>query len=137
MYNSATLWTIAHQAPLSMGFSRKEYLNGGVGSHGLLQGIFLTQGSDSHLMHLLHRLVDSLPLVPPGKLAKLYLHSIIRQILTRLYTLLPLELTSKCFMLPFLFPFPNCWFQAVALVPFQRLVPSLYTSVNPLNCIWL
>ena len=23
----ATLWTIAHQAPLSMGFSRKEYWN--------------------------------------------------------------------------------------------------------------
>ena len=24
----ATLWTIAHQAPLSMGFSRQEYRNG-------------------------------------------------------------------------------------------------------------
>ena len=23
--NSATLWTVAHQAPLSMGLSRKEY----------------------------------------------------------------------------------------------------------------
>ena len=36
----ATLWTVAHQAPLSMGFSR----NTGVGCHALLQGIFLTQG---------------------------------------------------------------------------------------------
>ena len=24
----ATLWTVAHQAPLSMGFSRQEYWNG-------------------------------------------------------------------------------------------------------------
>ena len=26
--NPATLWPIAHQAPLSMGFSRQEYLSG-------------------------------------------------------------------------------------------------------------
>ena len=26
--NSATLWTIAHQAPLSMGFFRQEYCSG-------------------------------------------------------------------------------------------------------------
>ena len=35
-----TLRTVTHQAPLSMGFSSK---NTGVGSHALLQGIFLTQ----------------------------------------------------------------------------------------------
>ena len=35
------LWTLARQAPLSMGFSSK---NTGVGCHGLLQGIFLSQG---------------------------------------------------------------------------------------------
>ena len=28
MSNSATLWTIAHQAPLSMGFSSQEYWRG-------------------------------------------------------------------------------------------------------------
>ena len=28
MSNSATLWTVAHQAPLSMGFSRQEYWGG-------------------------------------------------------------------------------------------------------------
>ena len=38
-----TLWTVAHQAPLSMGFSRQEYQRG---CHALLQGIFLTQGSN-------------------------------------------------------------------------------------------
>ena len=35
-----TLWTVAHQAPLSMGFSRQEYWRG---LPFLLQGIFLTQ----------------------------------------------------------------------------------------------
>ena len=38
------LWTIACQAPLSMEFSRQET---GVGCHGLLQAIFLTQGLNS------------------------------------------------------------------------------------------
>ena len=28
MSHSATLWTLAHQAPLSMGFSRQEYWSG-------------------------------------------------------------------------------------------------------------
>ena len=58
-----TLWTIAHQVPLSMGFSRKEYWNG---SHALLQGIFSTQGSNSCLLCFLHWLAASLPLTPPG-----------------------------------------------------------------------
>ena len=35
-----TPWTVAHQAPLPMEFSRQEYR---VGGHFLLQGIFLTQ----------------------------------------------------------------------------------------------
>ena len=46
--NSLGPWTIAHQALLSMGFSRQ---NTGVGCHFLLQGIFLTQGSNPHLLH--------------------------------------------------------------------------------------
>ena len=33
----ATLWTVARQAPLYLGFSSK---NAGVGCHALLQGIF-------------------------------------------------------------------------------------------------
>ena len=36
---SVTLWTRAHQAPLSMGVSRQEYWSG---LHALLQGIFQT-----------------------------------------------------------------------------------------------
>ena len=43
-----TPWTVAHQAPLSMGFSRQEYWSG---LHGLLQGIFPTQGLNPGLLH--------------------------------------------------------------------------------------
>ena len=35
--------------------------------HALLQRIFLTQGSNPHLLHRLHWQVGSLPLAPPGK----------------------------------------------------------------------
>ena len=42
----ATPWTVAHQAPLSVGFSRQEW-----GCHFLLQGIFLTQGLNLGLLH--------------------------------------------------------------------------------------
>ena len=42
--------TVAHQASLSMGFSRHEEYSGGL-PFPLLQGIFPTQGSNSHLLH--------------------------------------------------------------------------------------
>ena len=41
-------WTVAHQAPLSMGFPRQEYW---VGCHSLLQGIIPTQESNWCLLH--------------------------------------------------------------------------------------
>ena len=59
-----TPWTVALQAPLSMGFSRQEYWSG---LHALLQGIFPTQGSNPRLLHLLCCQAGSLPLAPPGK----------------------------------------------------------------------
>ena len=43
-----TLWTIAHQAPLSMGFSRQEYLRGLPCS---IPGDLPAQGSNPHLLH--------------------------------------------------------------------------------------
>ena len=56
----ATPWTEAHQAPLSMGFSRQEYWSGlPFPSPG---GIFLTQGSNPCLLHLPHWQADSLSL---------------------------------------------------------------------------
>jgi len=41
--------------------------NNGVGFHALPQGIFLTQGWNTCLLHLLHWQMGSLQLVPPGK----------------------------------------------------------------------
>ena len=52
----ATLWTVAHQASLSLGFSRQEYC---VAYHALLQGVFPTRRSN---LCLLHCQVNSLPL---------------------------------------------------------------------------
>ena len=62
--SSATPWTVAHQPPLSWDFPGK---NIGVDCRSLLQGIFLTQGSNPHLLCLLHWQVNSLPLEPSGK----------------------------------------------------------------------
>ena len=55
-----TLWTTAHQPPLSMDFPGK---SPGAGCHFLLQGIFLSQGLN---LGLLHWQVDSLPLSHQG-----------------------------------------------------------------------
>ena len=55
-----TPWTVVCQAPLSSwGFPGK---NAGVSCLFLLQGVFLTQGSNLCLLCLLHWQVDSLPL---------------------------------------------------------------------------
>ena len=60
----ATVCTVVHQAPLSMGFSRQGYRSG---LRTLLQGIFLTQGSNPCLLCLLHWQTGSLLLTSPGK----------------------------------------------------------------------
>ena len=54
----------ACQAPVSIGFSREEYWSG---FRLPFQGIFLTQGSNTRLLCLLHWQAGSLPLAPPGK----------------------------------------------------------------------
>ena len=59
-HSFVTLWTVAHQVLLSMGFPRQEYWSG---YHFLLQGIFMIQGSN---LHLLHCQADSLPLSHQG-----------------------------------------------------------------------
>ena len=76
--------TVACQAPLSVGFFRGK--NTGAGCHFLLQGIFLTQGSNPHLLGLLHWQVDSLPLHHLGTADQTscshYLHSRLPFLLT-------------------------------------------------------
>ena len=59
----ATLWTVAHQAPVSMRFSGR---NTRVGCHSHLRGICPTQGSSQHLLHFLHWQAGSLPVMPGG-----------------------------------------------------------------------
>ena len=53
-----TPWTAAHQAPLSIEFSRQEYWSGFSFS---IPRIFLTQESNLYVLRLLHWQVDSLP----------------------------------------------------------------------------
>ena len=66
-----TPWTVAHQAPLSMEFSRQECWSG---CHFLLQGIFPTQGLNPFLLQIycIGR-QDSLLTVPPRKPSKKFL----------------------------------------------------------------
>ena len=59
-----TLWSVAHQVGLFMGFPGKHT---GVGCHALLWEISLTQGPTPGVLCLLHLQAGSLPLVPPGK----------------------------------------------------------------------
>ena len=62
----ATLWTIACQTPLAVGFSRQEYW-----SQEYLTcpppGCLPDPGIKLCLLHLLHWQASSLPLAPPGK----------------------------------------------------------------------
>ena len=79
-----TLWTVAHQTPLAVGFPGQDYWSGlpfpfprkelpaprklpfsfsKLSCHFLLQGIFPTQGWNPHLLHWQ---VDSLPLSHQG-----------------------------------------------------------------------
>ena len=58
----ATPWTVDHQAPLSMEFSRQKHWS----CHFLPCELFPTQGLNLCLLCLLHWQEDSLPLVPPG-----------------------------------------------------------------------
>ena len=61
-----TPWTIAHQAPPSMGFSRQEYWSGlPCPPPGDLPNP--TQGLSPCLLHLLHWQAGSLPLAQSGK----------------------------------------------------------------------
>ena len=53
----ATPWTVACQASLSVGFSRQEHWSGYWSTPSLLQGIFLTQGSNPSFLSLSRRIL--------------------------------------------------------------------------------
>ena len=64
----ATMWTIAHQAPLSMGFSRQRYWNG---LSCPSPGDLLDPGIKPTSLTL-HWQAGSLPVTPPGKPLAVY-----------------------------------------------------------------
>ena len=57
-------WTLAHQALLSMELFKQEYWNW---LSFPSSRVFLTQGSNLHLLHLLHWQADSYTTAPPAK----------------------------------------------------------------------
>ena len=71
-----TPWTVAHQAPLSMGLP---VMNTGVGCHFLLQGIFPTQGSNPgpllcrQILYRLSHQASSIPSITPLSLPSVVL----------------------------------------------------------------
>ena len=64
MSDSSTPWTVAHQAPLCMGFSRQEHWSG---LPFPTPGDLPNPGIELKSITSLHWQVGSLPLVPPGK----------------------------------------------------------------------
>ena len=77
--------------------------NTGPGCHALLQGIFLNQGSNPHLLHFLHQQVGSLPLAPPGKpvwcIASVQYVGSIRMIIVHVIFILLKQVHNSCFSL--------------------------------------
>ena len=65
-FSRVTLWTVAREAPLSVGSCRQESWRW-LGCHDLLQRTYPTQELNPHLFCLLHRQVGSLLLLPMGK----------------------------------------------------------------------
>ena len=88
--------------------------NTGVDCHALLQGIFLTQGLNLHLLCLLHWHAGSLPLVLPGKLLSLVTVFFLKS-----------DLPDKSIATPAFF-----WFLFAWNIFFHILTFSLYVSLG-------
>ena len=77
--------------------------NTGVGCHFLLQGILPTQGSNPHLLRLLHWQVSSLPQMPPGKSYEVFIVYLTYWISCLPSTALEIYLLLLCFRYTFKF----------------------------------
>ena len=102
-----TAWTVARQAPLPTDFPGK---NTGVCCHFPLQGILLTQGSNSSLC-LLHWQAISLTLAPPGK--PLEVMQIILAVEGLLFLLLPWKTSRHNSKEYLLFSLKKKWFHGI------------------------
>ena len=131
MSNSfVTTWTVIHQLLCPWDSPGK---NIGVGFHVLFQGIFPTQGSNSH--HLLHCHVDSLPMNHLGRLVglKMSVRCLVVQLFAnhglkpaRLLTL-SMEYSRQEYWSGLLAP--SCWPGCGYLV-----VKSCLTLCKPMDC---
>ena len=114
-------WTVARQAPLSVGFSRRERWSG---CHGLLQGLFPAQGS-SLCLCLLRWQAGSLP---PAQVQFIVSH-------TRpagegkLYTCL-MFFPPLCFYSPFL-NILTLIFPVISFQPHPALRPQTFSYKHP------
>ena len=119
--------------------------NTGVGCHALLQGIFMTQGSNPHFLCLLHWQVGSLPLVPFGKprfISIFYLYLLPSWFHLKEFLLITKAnlSRSKCWLLCFLFfslgkiSFPLSYIPSLFLLHsgFSPWCPSMSIFALPL-----
>ena len=119
------LWP--HQAPLSMEFPREEYWSGLPCSP---SGIFLTQGSNLHLLCLLHWQVGSLQLAPPGKPKPFYLVAMLQ--LRPQTILLPADRSGKKSFTSHTCSLPSLVWKQLTPIPF---IPLMGTSLlTPPRC---
>ena len=122
-----TLWTVACQAPLSMGFSRQEYWSM---LSFPLQGIFLTQGLNSGLLHcwwILYSLsYEGSPMIT------YILHCIIQSIFTLLKILcaLPVHLPLLTLTITDLCTFSSFAFSRISYNWQHKYVPFLDDLVH-------
>ena len=126
----ATPWTVAHQVPLSMEFSRQEYWSGlPFPPPGDFSGP--TQVSNPCLLHLLcllHLHVDFFTAAPPGKLQGLLRGQIYNQFLNMSDELFGALSISLCRS-----PSPAFWsFQASSFL-YQKVRWASYFQIHPLD----
>ena len=120
-----TSWTVAHQAPGSMGFSRQDT---GVGCHFLLWGIIPTQGWNPRPPHLLHWWADSSPLGHLGSVPSLA-HP--QRCLDDMRCYLPSSVLSRG--LAWSWTFSRCWeHQDCGMPPWGWLPPTWPLVLWPL-----
>ena len=100
-----------------------------VGCHALLQGIFLTQGLNLHLLCLLHWQVGSLQLALPGNPEPFYLVAMLQ--LRPQTTLLPADRSgNKSFTSPTC-SLPSLVWKQLTPIPF---IPLMGTGLTPRRC---
>ena len=110
--------------PVSSAHGDSPGQNTGVGCYALLQGIFPTQGSNQHLLRLLHWQAGSLPQLPTGKTPSL-------QVITKCQAGVPVLYSS--------FPLVNCFthdrvYMSMLVSQFVLLLlPPLCPHVHPLH----